>query len=98
MIRSTKHTTKFANREKKTKLKAFITESRRIAKLYLDYLWNHSIEFPSKDIIKIMDITNNLLEHPRMFNYNLVEPFIPNFQTNLSARARTCIITQVLGV
>lgn len=98
MIRTTKHTIKFSNVEKIHKLKMFIAECRRVSKLYLDYLWNHRIEYLSKDTTKVMDITNNLLEHPTWVSTVDIEAKIEGFKTNLSSRVKKCLINHVMGI
>ena len=98
MIRTTKNITKFSNTDKLKKLKAFTAEGRKISKLYLDYLWSHLIEFPSKDTTKIMDILNDQLDHPTMLSNVEIESKMDSFETNLSGRVRKCLLTQVLGM
>ena len=40
MIRSTKTTTKFANKQKKNSLKLFIEEYKKVCQFFVDELWN----------------------------------------------------------
>ena len=90
MIRTSKiYFTKDLNDDKSKKLSSFIKEYRKAANLYLNYLWDNDIIYNNK----IFSIQKQLLDVP-MF---LGKENIPNFQTNLSARALKCCLTQVLG-
>jgi len=102
MIRATNHTLKFSNTGKIDVLSLFIDESKRVANLYLDYLWNNKIEWSyikdGETIIKVMDIQNNLLEHPNMLKNPELESKMGGLQSDLSARVKKCLLTQVLGI
>lgn len=77
------------NSGKVARLEDFISEYRRAANLYLDFLWNNDVSFNGK----VFSICRNLLETPLF----LKKGDYPNFPTNLSARALKCCLTQVLG-
>jgi hypothetical protein len=96
MVRSSKHSLRFINAEKLNKYSEFISEYRRVAYLYLDYLWNNGWNWKSKDKQFVLDIINDKLDHPRWINKEINEKI--NLQTTLSARALSCCITQVCGV
>ena len=93
MIRSTKHSIKYTNKNKLNKLFNFIDEYRQAAQLYLDYLWDNPYAFKIKDKSYIFDIQHNHLTVPKYIDYKAI-----NFKTNLSARALSSCITQVLGI
>ena len=49
-IRTSKHTLKFSNKQKLEELNSFIQEYKRVAKIYLDYIWNNNFSHSySKD-------------------------------------------------
>ena len=94
MIRVSKHRVSYANFNKLENYTAFLTEMRRVAEIYVEYLWNTHYEWTDKkDRIKIMDISKNQLEVPPYFDYNLIE-----VETTLSARALSSLITQCCGI
>jgi len=99
MIRTSKHSIKFANLGKIKNLQEFIYESRRVMSLYLDYFWENSVEWKSTDKQKSyrMDIKNELFDHPTFWSNPEVEKLIPNFETKLSGRVRKCLLGSVLG-
>jgi predicted RNA-binding Zn-ribbon protein involved in translation (DUF1610 family) len=96
MVRSSKHSLRFTNAEKLNKYSEFISEYRRVAYLYLDYLWENGWNWKSKDKQFILDIINDKLDHPRMIDKEINKKI--NLQTTLSARALKCCITQVCGI
>ena len=44
IIRSSNHLLKHANTNKRLEVKNFIQEYRRVAQLYLDYIWEHGVK------------------------------------------------------
>ena len=60
MIKTSKHTIKFANTNKQTKLKEFMIEYRRVAPLILDHLWNNSFSWKNHTL----DIANHKYDCP----------------------------------
>ena len=94
MIRSSKHPIKFANYQKRIDYLSFLKEYRRIAQIYLDYLWDFVYVWEGKDSsIFILDVKNDCLDVPKYFNGDKRL----NLQTPLSARAVDFCVVQVLG-
>lgn len=94
MIRTSKHLLSYSNTNKLENYKSFVTEMRRIAKIYVDYLWNTHYEYKdNKGNLKILDIKNNQMDVPPYFDYNLIK-----VETKLSARALSSLITQCCGI
>ncbi len=104
MIRSVKHKISYANTGKRDKLEELLRESKRVASIYLDYLWDYGYSWEIKDrktgktVCKAFDVSRDLLDHPRMLSNVGLESRLSSFSTNLSARLRKCILTQVLGM
>lgn len=99
VVRTTKHRIdKDINTGKQSILSVFISEYKNTAQQYLDYLWNSEISFNTKEGIKQFDIHSSKLDHPKMLSNIMVEKEISNFKSNLSARAKKCCLTQVLGI
>lgn len=94
MIRTTKHTTKFSNTGKKTKYNEFIDEYRRVAALYMTFLWNNPITYEKYSF----DIQNKNVNIPSMMSNPFIEEMMGGIETTLSARARKSCLTQTLGV
>jgi len=86
MIRTSKHTIKFANKNKQTKLKGFIAEYRRVAAIILDHLWNNPYHYNNR----VLDVSNQSYDCPSFISTTNLD--IP---TTLSARALKCCSTQV---
>ena len=61
MIRTSCHTTKFLNTNKKENLSVFILEYRRATKVLVDYLWDNSYTWTYKNEEKTFSIKDNLL-------------------------------------
>jgi len=68
VIRSTKHTIKFTNKQKKSTYYDFIKEYRRVAQLYMDFLWNWVYVWEVNDAIYILDIKENCLDVPKFLD------------------------------
>lgn len=100
MIRTTKHSLKFCNTQKKQKIESFVDECLRVLELYVDYVWNNRIEWDSKDKSKhiVLDIKNEEYEYPQRLYNKEIESKIVGFETKLSARVRKCLINQALGI
>ena len=58
MIGSTRHSYKFANKDKKNKLFAFMAEYERVCLFAIDYIWNNLI--------------NDKYELPKFLDYKLI--------------------------
>lgn len=91
MIRSSKiYFREVINTEKAAKLDSFLAEYRRIAKFYLDELWDNGIKYNEKTF----SIKDDKLDVPQFLS-KASTPFI---ETSLSARALKCCLTQILGI
>ena len=95
MIRTSKHfIDNDTNKNKLVRYKAFLTEMRRCASIYIDYLWTTRYEWKDKkDNLIILDIKNKQYHCPPYFDYNLIP-----LETNLSARALSSLVTQCCGM
>ena len=94
MIRSSKHPIKFANYQKRIDYLSFLKEYRRIAQIYLDYLWDFIYVWEGKDSsIFILDVKNDCLDIPKFLDKTINK----NIQTTLSARALSSCLIQTLG-
>ena len=99
-IRSTKHTLKFSNKEKKKQLNLFIQEYRRIAELYRDYIWNNHFKFTYIKDSKLTTLHFNSttkLNLPTMLSTVKINKEL-NINTFLTARVQKCCLTQVLSI
>jgi IS605 OrfB family transposase len=92
MIRISSHTTKFAHQSKRNNLRLFLDEYRRMAQVYLDYLWDHPNIFNGKTL----DVTNQKYDCPTFLTADINTKL--NTTTTLSARALKCCSTQVCGI
>lgn len=95
MIKSSKHSIKFANKEKKENLSIFINEYRRVAGIYIDYIWENGYQYydTTSDTFLIFDIKNKLYDLPKYIDNNIIK-----IDTFLTSRATKCAITQVRGI
>ena len=98
MIRSTSHLFKEVNAGKRERLAAFIGECRRVAGLYLDFLWDSRVEWDCGDKRRVLDVASGEYDAPSMYSTVLAEHRIDGFASPLSARARKCVMTQVCGM
>ena len=93
-IRTSKHTTKFANSSKLFRLEEFINEYRRTASIFIDYLWNNELVWiDTNKINHTLDIKNMKYDIPSHMDYNLVQ-----HDSWLSARAICSLSNQVLSM
>lgn len=96
MIRATNHSFKEANTNKIDTLSLFIQDYKEMANIYLEYLWNNPINYSIKTTTYVFDIKENKLDCPSMLSNVLFDSHL-SYESNLSARARKCCLTQVLG-
>jgi predicted RNA-binding Zn-ribbon protein involved in translation (DUF1610 family) len=85
MIRSTKHSIKFLNKQKCIRYQEFVAEYRRVSCLIGKSIWNDGYDS--------FDVANDNLEFPTYLDYNKF-----NIQTWLSARCLSSIVTQISGM
>jgi len=72
-VRTSKHTTKFANSGKIIKLDELITEYRRVASIFIDYLWNNKYIWIDKDKVEhILDIQYIKYDISNYLDYNVL--------------------------
>ncbi len=86
MIRSSKHTLKYANKSKKEDLKIFLTEYRRLLQKVVDYLW----ATPTQQL----NIPNNKLHCPKFLETETLNLF----DTWLHARMKQCVGKQACAM
>jgi len=70
-IRTSTLSLKYSNQNKLDELNSFIQEYKRVANLYLDYIWNNNIQisFPKKNKIVTYKFNNkNHLNLPMMLS------------------------------
>ena len=95
-IRTSKHSLKFANSGKLQQYHEFVSEMRKTAQIYVDFLWNHSCQWNDKNgASHSMCIDCLQLDIPPFFDYNLIPLPIEN---KLSARAKSSLVTQCMGI
>lgn len=85
MIRSTKHSLKYLNPDKRKSYDSFLSEYRSVASIIGDNIWNNGYK-------EFNPITDNL-DLPKYLDYN---DFI--LDTWLSARTLSSIVTQISGM
>lgn len=84
-IRSLKHTTKFANKNKLANLRAFLSEYQRVGTELIKNIWENGYgDF---------DVKNDKLDFPKYINYASF-----NIESSLSGRALSSLATQVAGI
>lgn len=93
MIRTSKHTTKFANSKKLENLGIFLSEYRRFAQIMVDHIWENGYVWEYKGDLKKFSVKENLLEFPPLINSTILKSV--NQETFLSGRALKCCMTQV---
>lgn len=89
LIRSTNHSTKYTNSDKKNNLKEFLIEYTKIIWWFVDYFWDNKIVWNNKTL----DIKNNKLECPKFISTTNIK--VPS---ELSARAIKLASSAALGI
>lgn len=89
LIRITKHILNFSNINKLDILSRFLNEYRFAVQKYIDHIYNNVIITNGKIVF---DRKNNIFNLPLYLEDNL------SFESNLSARARKCAITQASSI
>ena len=90
MIRSTKHSLKYANSKKKSDVIRFLSNYRAALQEYVDFIWYNPIIQNNK---LILDIQNNKLNSISYIDYNCI-----SLSTKLSARSLSSAATQACGI
>jgi len=88
MIRSSKLSLKYLNKQKREFLFKFVDEYKRCLEIVIDFLWTSKIEVDEK----ILDVANGFYECP-MFVKD-----VPEIDTWLTGRILSCIKTQASGM
>jgi hypothetical protein len=106
MIRTSKHTNKFANLNKKERLDLFLLEYGKALQVCIDYFWNNEVIYKEKkkikdseesiEIIKTFNISKKQYECPKFITKEIENQF--KLETPLSARALKCCFTQACGM
>jgi transposase len=93
IIKSSQHTTKFTNAFKLKQLEIFLQEYRRVAQVYVDYLWFNSLSWKTNKGTVTFDLSKQQYNVPQFL------PKLPiQLTTTLSARAIKCCSTQACGL
>lgn len=92
MIRTSKHTFKFANLAKKRNVSLFLREYHRILNIFIDYIWNNEIVHKYKDEAKTFNVLTKNYECPMGLVKEICDKI--DFDTQLSARALKCCSNQ----
>ncbi|NJO59150.1 MAG: transposase [Richelia sp. RM2_1_2] len=96
-IKSTSHSTKFANKGKLADLNIFLMEYRRCLQHFVDFLWNNGYRYTdSKGNIKVFNIKLNLLDCPSMLKSGIIQE--SGLHSFLSGRALKCCMGQAAGI
>ena len=104
MIRSSKHSIKRSNKNKKDILSFFLQEYGKALNYYIDYLWNTEIIWTQQQKIKNSEET---IEITKIFNVSKKQYECPKFiskeinnglETPLSARALKCCLDGAIGI
>lgn len=93
LIRTSKHTTSFANTGKQTNLQSFITEYRRVSEIILTNIWKNGYSWGINGVIHVFNINENKLYFPSYIDYSKF-----NIDTTLTARALSSLVTQLCGI
>jgi hypothetical protein len=93
IVKTSKHTTKFANTGKRQVLAEFLAEYRRVVGWVLDYVWDNEITWEVNGKLHRFDIKNNKLNVPKFISTANI-PVI----TDLSARAVSSATSEALSV
>jgi transposase len=90
IIRSSSHTTKFANSAKHAQLRSFLEEYDRMKWWFVDYFWHTRIEWATG---RVMDIKNTKLDVPSFVSTTEIP-----WQSDLSSRAIKLASGEALGI
>lgn len=100
IVRSSNHLLKHANTNKRLEVKEFIQEYRRVAQLYMDYIWEYGVtlEYQKKGqgVYLKFDADTHLNCVSQLSTVELDKSI--NLVSFLTSRVKKCVITQVLGV
>ena len=95
LVRSSKHSIKFANTGKQALLRSILTEYRDAVNFYIDYLWTNRVEWTMKDgSVHVFDLSDKRFELPTFISTSTIFPA----RLNLSARFYKSAATQAIGI
>lgn len=97
MIRTSVHTIKFSNIEKKNNYKSLLEEGRNIIKIYIDYLWENGWTWEDENTKHEFNIEKELYEYPKFLKITELERKIEGFESKLSSRFRNCLMKVACG-
>lgn len=89
-IRSSAHTTKFANSGKLSMLHEILDEYQKDVNFYIDYAWNTKIDWK----VSVLDIQNGKYDVPSFISIKGIK----RSDTNISGKLLKCATGQALGV
>lgn len=96
MIRSTCHSYKELNVGKYARILAYLAEYRRMAGLIVDDIWNNGYSYVNdKNEIDRFDVKAMKYNLPKYLDYGY---FSDKFETTLSDRSMSSLVTQVSGI
>ena len=95
-IKTSKHSTKFSNKNKLKNLEILSNEYRKCLKHIVNYVWLNGYSYTSKNEVKNFNIQKNLLDYPSMFTSDVISK--SNLNTFLTGRALKCCLTQAAGM
>lgn len=93
MIKTSTHSLKFANTNKRNLVTEFIREYRKCAKVIIDDIWANGYDYDINGISKRFHVASNLLEVPTYIDYKKF-----SIESNLTARALSSLVTQLVGI
>lgn len=92
MIRSTRHTLKFANTGKRAYIDELLAEWRRVMQLLCDDIWSNGYRWKEDDVWHEFNPNQFKYELPKYLDYNRFD-----IDTWLSARMLSSLVTQLSG-
>jgi predicted RNA-binding Zn-ribbon protein involved in translation (DUF1610 family) len=92
IVRSTRHTLKFANTGKKDAISTLLAEWRRVMQLFCDDIWSNGYTWLEDGVIHEFNPDKYKYELPKYLDYNRFK-----VDTWLSARMLSSLVTQLSG-
>ncbi len=92
-IKSSKHSLKFVNTNKRILLDEFLCEYSDAVRFFVSYLFNNRITYVVDDIERIFSVKEDLLDCP-----NYISTSDLQYDSSLSERAIKCAATQACGI
>ena len=95
-VKTSCHTTKFANKAKLDNLSTFLVEYRRVGQLVIDHIWDNGYEWEDKTGKHKFSIQSSELYFPSMMKGEIIKQI--GIDTFLTGRANKCLLTQLAGM